>query len=76
MRTLLALLGLAVVVLIVLMSLGMVSLSGGSLPSVAVEPGTAPKVDVGRIAVSTENKTVEMPIIKIEKADNTAAATQ
>ncbi len=70
MRTLLVLVGLAAVVLIILMSLGMVSIGGGSLPKVAVEPGTAPKVDVGRIDVGTVNKTVAVPTIQVEKADN------
>ncbi len=70
MRALLVLLGLAVVVLIVLMSLGMISLEGGKLPSVAVKPGTAPQVDVGRIDVGSVNKTVAVPTIDVEKAGN------
>ena len=74
MRTLLALVGLAVVVLIVLMALGMVSLNGGSMPKVAVEGGTAPNVDVGKINVGSVNKTVEIPTIEVEKAGNSATA--
>ena len=73
MRALLVLIGLAVVVLIVLMSLGMVSIGGGRLPTVAVQPGTAPQVDVGRIDVGTTNKTVAVPTIQVEKADNATA---
>ena len=74
MRTLLVLVGLAAVVLIVLMSLGMVSIGGGSLPTVKVEAGTAPKVDVGTIDVGTVNKTVQVPVIDVKKADNAATA--
>ena len=74
MRALFALVGLAVVVVIVLMSLGMISIGGGSLPHVKVEGGAAPKVEVGKIAVGTVNKTVEVPTIQVEKAGNAAAA--
>ena len=73
MRALLVLIGLAVVVLIVLMSLGMVSIGGGSLPKVHVEGGTAPKVDVGTIDVGTVNKTIAVPVVDVERADNAAA---
>ena len=74
MRALLVLIGLAAVVLIVLMSLGMVSIGGGTLPTVSVQAGTAPKIDVGKIDVGTTNKTVAIPTIQVEKADNAAAA--
>lgn len=73
-RGLLALIGLAAIVLVILMSLGMVSIGGGSLPQVKVEGGQAPNVDVGRIEVGTVNKTVEVPTIAVEKADNAATA--
>lgn len=73
MRALLVLVGLAAVVLIVLMSLGMVSIGGGSLPNVKVEGGTAPKVDVGKIEVGTVNKTIAVPTVDVQKADNAAA---
>ncbi len=72
MRALLILVGLAAIVLVVLMSLGMVSLSGGSLPKVAVEGGQAPKVDVGEIDVGTTNKTIAVPKIEVRKADEAA----
>ncbi len=72
MRALLVLIGLAVVVLIVLMSLGMVSIGGGSLPKVNVEAGTAPQVDVGRIEVGTVNKTIAVPDVSVQRADNAA----
>ncbi|HWK36369.1 hypothetical protein [Sphingomonas sp.] len=79
MRTLLALLGLAVVVLVVLMALGMVSIDQtreASLPKIRIEGGQAPqfKADVGSINVGTVNKTVEVPSIQVEKADNAAVA--
>jgi multidrug efflux pump subunit AcrA (membrane-fusion protein) len=73
MRALLVLLGLAAIVLVVLMSLGMISIGGGSLPKVSVEGGSAPKVDVGRIDVGTVNKTIEVPVVDVQKADNAAA---
>jgi multidrug efflux pump subunit AcrA (membrane-fusion protein) len=74
MRALLVLVGLAAIVLVVLMSLGMVSIGGGSLPSVKVEAGTAPKVDVGTIDVGTVNKTVAVPAISVTRADNATEA--
>jgi hypothetical protein len=74
MRALLILLGLAAIVLVILMSLGMVSIGGGSLPKVTVEGGSAPDVDVGRIDVGTVNKTIAVPDIAVERADNAAAA--
>lgn len=77
MRALFALIGLALVVLIVLMALGMVSIGGGSLPQVTVEGGKAPDVAVGKIEVGTVNKTVAVPTIAVEKAPgaDTPAAT-
>lgn len=74
MRALLVLLGLAAIVLVILMSLGMVSIGGGSLPTVKVQGGSAPKVDVGRIDVGTVNKTIAVPDIAVERADNTTTA--
>lgn len=74
MRALLVLLGLAAIVLVILMSLGMVSIGGGSLPTVKVEGGSAPNVDVGRIDVGTVNKTITVPDIDVERADNTTTA--
>lgn len=72
MRSFLVLIGLVAVVLIILLSLGMISIGGGSLPKVNVEAGSAPKVDVGTIDVGTVNKTVEVPAISVTKADNAA----
>lgn len=73
MRTFLVLIGLALVVVIFLMSIGMISIDGGRLPSVAVQAGQAPKVDVGSIDVGTTNKTVQVPVIDVRKADNATA---
>ncbi|MES2336726.1 MAG: hypothetical protein V4537_01365 [Pseudomonadota bacterium] len=76
MRTLLVLVGLAALVLVVLLSLGMVSIGGGSLPKVSVQSGTAPKVDVGTIDVGTVNKTIAVPVVEVKKADNASAPAQ
>lgn len=65
MRAILVLIGLAALVLVVLMSLGMVSLqtTPGSLPT--LQGGQAPtvKADVGSIGLTTTNKTVEVPAV-------------
>ena len=67
MRAILVLIGLAALVLVVLLSLGMISLqtTPGRLPSVAVQGGAAPavKADMGSIDVVTTNKTVEVPTV-------------
>ncbi|GAA0738889.1 hypothetical protein [Sphingomonas japonica] len=66
MRAILVLLGLAALVLVVLMSLGFVSLEQTQQASI-----TPPefKADVGRIDVGTSNRTIEVPTIEVEKAD-------
>jgi len=74
MRAILVILGLVAIAVVVLMQLGLLSMSGGSLPTVAVQPGAAPQVDVGRVDVGTTTRTVEVPKIQVEKADNAAAA--
>jgi hypothetical protein len=65
MRFLLALIGLAAVVLIVLLSFGFLTLNGtpGSLPTVKVEGGSAPSVDanVAHVNFGSENKSVAIP---------------
>ncbi len=76
MRALLVLLGLAAIVLVVLMTFRMISIDGGSLPTVRVEAGTAPKVDVGTIDVGTVDKTVAVPVIDVRRADNATEAAQ
>ncbi|MFV0625091.1 hypothetical protein ACBY01_13925 [Sphingomonas sp. ac-8] len=71
MRALLFIVGLAVLVLIGAMMLGLVSID-------MVRPGAVqtPKfeADVGRVDVGTENRTVQVPTIDIERADNTQTA--
>lgn len=65
MRAILVLIGLAALVLVVMMSLGMVSFqtTPGSLPT--LQGGQVPtvKADVGSIDLTTTNKTVEVPAV-------------
>ena len=90
MRGLLAILGLAAVVIVVLMSLGMLSIDmkPGALPAIKFEGGQAPTVaaDVGDVGMGTtnttiqvptitmENKTIQVPVVEVEKAQPTPAA--
>lgn len=64
MRTLLAILGVVVLVVVVLMSLGMVSIDQ-TRPAVVQAPEF--EADVGRIELGTTNKTVEVPTLEVEK---------
>lgn len=66
MRTILVIVGLGVLVLIGLMSMGIVSIDQ-TRPGVVQTPEF--KADVGRIEMGTTNKTVEVPTLKVEKAD-------
>lgn len=70
MRAILAILGLAAVAAVILMSLGMLSfnMQSGSLPTVKLEGGAAPNVeaDVGAVGVGTTNKTIQVPTITME----------
>ncbi|MES2059272.1 MAG: hypothetical protein V4564_25245 [Pseudomonadota bacterium] len=67
MRALLILIGLAALVVVGLMSLGLLKLEGtpGSLPRVKLEGGAAPQVkaDMATISVGTENKTIDVPTV-------------
>ena len=67
MRFLLALIGLAAVVVAVLLSLGWMTLktSPGSLPSVSFNGGSAPSVDanLATVTLGTENKTIDVPTV-------------
>lgn len=67
MRTLLVLVGLAALVVVVMISFGLLTLDtkGGSLPSVSVNAGTAPRVkaNVATVSLGTENKTIEVPTV-------------
>lgn len=92
MRAILAILGLAAVVIVVLMSLGMMSVNmkPGSLPEIKLEGGKAPAVDadVGTVGMGTtnqtiqvptitmENKVIQVPTVEVEKAKQTPAPTQ
>ncbi|WP_315760534.1 hypothetical protein [Sphingomonas sp. Y38-1Y] len=68
MKTILVLLGLAALALVVLMSLGMVSIDQ-TRPAVVQAPEF--KADVGRVELGTTNKTVEVPTLEVQKADGT-----
>ncbi len=78
MRFLLALIGLAAIVLIVLLSTGMLRLSGtaGTWPTVKIEGGSAPSVsaNMATVTVGTENKTIEVPKVSINKPGEPAPA--
>ena len=67
MRALLILVGLAALIVVGLMSVGLLKLNttSGSLPSIAVQGGTAPsvKADMATLSVGTENKTIEVPTV-------------
>ena len=67
MRFLLALVGIAALILIALLAFGMISINGksGSLPTVQLEGGSAPEVNANMATVNfgTENKTVEVPTV-------------
>jgi uncharacterized protein YggE len=67
MRFLLALVGIAAIIVIAMMALGMMTLQTkpGSLPSVSVAGGSAPEVhaNVATISVGTENQTVTVPTV-------------
>jgi hypothetical protein len=67
MRALLALVGIAAVVVAVLLSLGLLTLktTPGSMPSISVNGGSAPTVDANLATVSlgTTNKTIEVPTV-------------
>ena len=83
MRFLLALVGLAALVVVALVSLGMLKIDtkAGALPSVSVNGGKAPEVtaNMATVEFGTEKKTVEVPTIKLNKpadADGNTVSTQ
>ena len=65
MRAILAILGLAAIVVVILMSLGMLNLNmrSGALPEVKLEGGKAPEVDadVGKVGMGTTEKVIQVP---------------
>ncbi|CAN5474490.1 hypothetical protein BH09PSE4_BH09PSE4_06770 [soil metagenome] len=67
MRAILVLIGLAALVVVGLISLGLMTVqtTPGSLPSVSFNKGTAPsvKADVATLSVGMENKTVDVPTV-------------
>ncbi|MES2755084.1 MAG: hypothetical protein V4659_10505 [Pseudomonadota bacterium] len=65
MRAILVLIGLAALVLVVLMSLGMVSLttSPGKLPTLSGGQAPGVEANVGSIGLTTTNKTIEVPTV-------------
>jgi hypothetical protein len=68
MRAILALLGLAAIILVIGMSLGMIKLeqtAGATFPTIKLEGGSAPsfKADVGKVSLGTTNTTVEVPTL-------------
>jgi len=67
MRALLALIGLAALVVVVMMSLGLMTLhtKSGSLPTVSFNGGKAPEVkaDVATVTMGMENKTIDVPTV-------------
>jgi hypothetical protein len=74
MRAILVLLGIVALVAIVLLSFGFISLDqtqSAQAPRIRVEGGQAPefKVDVGKVDVTTTNRTVEVPQLQVEKAE-------
>jgi hypothetical protein len=70
MRILLVLIGLVLLAVVVLMSLGMIRVEqeqGATLPSVRVDGGQLPKfkAETGSVAVGTENETVQVPVVEM-----------
>ena len=67
MRFLLALVGLAALVVVALVSLGMLKIDtkSGSLPSISLNGGKAPEVtaNMATIELGTTNKTIEVPTV-------------
>jgi hypothetical protein len=67
MRFLLALIGLAAVVVAVMLSLGLMTLktTPGSMPSVSFNGGTAPTVNanVATVTMGTTNTTIDVPTV-------------
>jgi len=71
MRTLLALLGIAVLVLAGLLYFGIVSIDQ-TRPGVVQAPRF--QADVARVSVGTENKTVAVPTIQVQKPGEATTA--
>ncbi|SEN44204.1 hypothetical protein SAMN05192583_2791 [Sphingomonas gellani] len=73
MRVILVVLALVLLVGAGLLMTGMLSIDQ-TRPAVVQAPQF--KADVGRVTMGTETKTVQVPRIDVQKADNTAAPAQ
>ena len=73
MRGLLTLVGIVLIVLIVLIYFGFINIDQ-TRPGVVQAPQF--HADVGKVSVGTENKTVSVPKISVERAPATAPADQ
>lgn len=71
MRVLLALVGIAALVVIALVAFGLLRIDtrSGSLPSVSVTPGRAPEVtaNMATVELGTKTRTIEVPTVKLRK---------
>ena len=67
MRTLLALLGIVALIVIALMYFGFINIDQ-TRPAVVQAPQF--KADVARVSVGTENKTVAVPAVDVQKPSN------
>ena len=68
MRSLLVLVGIVALIVVVLMYLGFINIDQ-TRPGMVQAPSF--KADVGRVTVGTENKTVAVPTVNVEKPANT-----
>lgn len=77
MRAIVTILAIVVIVAIIAVATGFVNVHGqsGSLPQVQVSGGSLPTVqaNVGTIDVGTENKTVEVPKVSVDKKQTEVA---
>ena len=77
MRAIITILAIVVVIAIVAVATGFGNLPGhrGSLPHGAVQGGSRAEVqgNVGKIDVGTENKTVEVPKVSVDKKETQVA---
>lgn len=78
MRTLLALLGIVVIIVVVLMAFGFINIDQtrqAALPSVSVQGGQAPQfsANVASVDVGTRNETVQVPDVQVNKPAPTPA---
>ncbi len=77
MRAVVTIVAIIVVVAIIAVATGFVNLHGqsGSMPRVAVEGGSLPKVDadVGSVDVGTKNQSIDVPKVKVEKTETKVA---